>query len=92
MPDGVEIISKGALAAVSGTVCIPASVTKIEYEYGLGREITTIRTPKGSYAEQYAKEHRIRAELTVDGEVVEEWEPPKYHSRLHLPTTLRGDV
>jgi hypothetical protein len=75
--DGVEIISKGALAAVSGTVCIPASVTKIEYEYGLGYKITAIRTPKGSYAEQYAKEHDIRAELTVDGVVVEEWDPPK---------------
>ena len=77
VPDGVEIFSKGALAAVSGTVCIPASVTKIENEYGLGREITTIRTPKGSYAEQYAKDHNIRAELTVGGEVVEKWDPPK---------------
>jgi hypothetical protein len=77
VPDGTEIIAKGSLSDVSGTVCIPASVTKIEYEYGLGREITAIRTPKGSYAEQYAKEHRIRAELTVGGEVVEEWEPPK---------------
>lgn len=77
VPDGVEIISKGALSAVSGTVCIPASVTKIEDEYVLGREITAIRTPKGSYAEQYAKEHKMRIELTMGGEVVEEWEPPK---------------
>ena len=77
VPDNTEIISKGSLAAVSGTVCIPASITKIEDEYGLGREITAIRTPKGSYAEQYAKWHRIRAELTMGGEVVEEWEPPK---------------
>jgi len=77
VPDGVEIISKAALAAVSGTVCIPASVTKIENEYGLGHEIAAIRTPRGSYAEQYAKEHKMRIELTVDGEVVEEWEPPK---------------
>lgn len=77
VPDDVEIIAKGALAAVSGTVCIPASVTKIENEYGLGDKITAIRTPKGSYAEQYAKEHAIHAELTVGGEVVEEWDPPK---------------
>ena len=77
VPDGVEIISKGALAAVIGTVCIPASATKIENEYGLGHKITAIRTPKGSYAEQYAKDHNIHAELTVDGVVVEEWEPPK---------------
>ena len=77
VPDGTEIIAKGSLSDVSGTVCIPASVTKIEDEYVLGHEITAIRTPKGSYAEQYAKEHRIRAELTMGGEVVEEWEPPK---------------
>ena len=77
VPNNTEIISKGSLAAVSGTVCIPASVTKIENEYGLGHKIIAIRAPKGSYAEQYAKEHRIRAELTVDGEVIEEWEPPK---------------
>ena len=77
VPDGTEIIAKGSLSDVSGTVCIPASVTKIEDEYVLGHEITTIRTPKGSCAEQYAKEHRIRAELTAGGVVVEEWEPPK---------------
>jgi hypothetical protein len=77
VPDGTEIIAKGALDAVSGTICIPASVTKIEEVYGLGRKNIVIRTPKGSYAEQYAKEHAIHAELTVGGEVVEEWEPPK---------------
>ena len=77
VPDGTEILSRSSLANVSGTVFIPASVMKIENEYGLGHKITAIRTPKGSYAEQYAKEHRIRAELTVDGEVIEEWEPPK---------------
>jgi hypothetical protein len=77
VPDGTEIIAKGSLPDVSGTVCIPASVTKIENEYGLGHKITAIRTPKGSYAEQYAKEHNMRVELTVDGVVVEEWEPPK---------------
>ena len=77
VPDGTETIAKDSLSAVSGTVCIPASVTKIEYEYGLVYKITAIRTPKGSYAEQYAKDHNIHAELTVDGEVIEEWEPPK---------------
>ena len=77
VPDGTEIIAEHSLPDVSGTVCIPASVTKIEDEYGLGREITAIRTPKGSYAEQYAKKHHTRVELTVNGEVVEEWEPPK---------------
>ena len=76
VPDGTEVISNGALDAVSGTICIPASVTKIEEVYGLGRKKIVIRTPKGSYAEQYAKEHGIRAELTVDGVVVEEWDPP----------------
>ena len=45
--------------------------------YGLGRKKIVIRTPKGSYAEQYAQEHKMRIELTVDGVVVEEWEPPK---------------
>ena len=59
VPDGTEIIAEHSLSDVSGTVCIPASVTKIENEYGLGREITAIRTPKGSYAEQYAKEQNI---------------------------------
>ena len=32
----------GTLTAVSGTVCIPASVTKIENEYGLGHKIIAI--------------------------------------------------
>ena len=48
---GKEIISKGALAAVSGTVCIPASVTKIENEYGLGVRLSLsahLRTPMPS--------------------------------------------
>ncbi len=76
VPDGTEIISKGALAAVRGTVYIPESVTKIEYEYGIP-SIDAIRTAKGSYAEQYAKEHKIRAELIMGNEIVEVWEPQK---------------
>ena len=77
VPDGTETIAKDSLSDVSGTVCIPASVTKIENEYGLGHKIIAIRAPKGSYAEQYAKEYDIRAELTVDGVVIEEWDTPK---------------
>lgn len=69
VPDGTETIAKDSLSDVSVTVCIPASVTKIEDEYVLGREITAICTTKGSYAEQYAKEHNIRAELTAGGVV-----------------------
>lgn len=63
VPDGTETICDSALSQVHGTVFIPGSVTKIENAYGLGRHITGICTPKGSCAEQYAKKHRIPAEL-----------------------------
>ena len=59
VPDGTETICNMALCQVHGTVFIPGSVTKIENAYGLGRHITGICTPAGSYAETYAKKNRI---------------------------------
>lgn len=63
VPDGTETICNMALCQVHGTVFIPGSVTSIENIFGLGRHITGIRTPKGSCAEQYAKEHHLPVEL-----------------------------
>ena len=63
VPAGTVVICQQALCSVHGTVCIPGSVTKIEDMCGLGRHVTAIRAPEGSYAEQYAKEHHIPLEL-----------------------------
>ena len=63
VPGGTEVIGDKALCTVHGTVFIPESVSKIESENGLGRFVTAIRTTKGSYAEQYAKDHGIPVEF-----------------------------
>jgi len=62
VPEGTEVICHTALCPVHGTVWIPESVTKIEAVNGLGRHVTAIRTPKGSYAEQYAKKQHLPVE------------------------------
>lgn len=76
VPDGTEVMERYSMAAVAegSVVTIPASVREIKNVWFWNR---TIKTTAGSYAEQYAKEQNMRVELTVDGVVVEEWEPPK---------------
>lgn len=63
IPDGTERICESALCQVHGQVFIPGSVTDIEDVWDLGLHITGICTPAGSYAETYAGEHSIPAEL-----------------------------
>ena len=59
VPAGTEVIAKGALYNVHGVVHIPASVTKIEDSWGLGRQVTAIAALKDSFAETYAKKYTI---------------------------------
>lgn len=76
VPDGTEVMERYSMEAVAegSVVTIPASVREITNVWFWN---CTIKTTAGSYAEQYAKEHNKRVEFTVDGVVVEEWEPPK---------------
>ena len=78
IPEGTEVICDHALWGVKGTLCVPASVTKAEGFNPFGADIPTLRTPKGSYFEEYAKEYCYMQslELTVDGNVVETYTRP----------------
>ncbi len=61
IPEGVTSIEENAFAYCTNLsrVSIPSSVSKIEAICFEGDEQFTIYTPKGSYAERYAKEHNI---------------------------------
>ena len=80
VPEGTEVLGEFAISNVKGTILIPESVINVEDVYFLScYDGIVIRTPRGSYMEQYIKEkmrHRVMLEITENGEVVETLEPP----------------
>ena len=62
IPDGTTTIENWAFWYCTGltSITIPSSVTSIGYGAFDGCPNLTIRTPKGSYAEWWAKDHRIK--------------------------------
>ena len=61
VPDGTEIIGKHSLIGIpiETMIVIPESVKEIQ-EFSI---LCSIRTTKGSYAEQYARERKINVEF-----------------------------
>ena len=77
VPDGTEIIGAKALKFVSGTIIIPASVKQIDDLYGLSRRGVRVRTAKGTFAEEFARNNNIRCELVLENGEIEIFEPKK---------------
>jgi hypothetical protein len=91
VPDGTEIIGKGALEDVHGSVTIPASVKKIGDMFGFGRNVKKVITPKGSFAAWHVtnKRYYFNIEIVYDGET-EPYDPNEQEENSPPPMPFSG--
>jgi hypothetical protein len=90
VPEGTEIIGAGALKFVNGTIIIPASVKQIDDLSGLSRREVRVRTAKGTFAEEFARNNNIKCELVLENGEIEIFEPKK--EEISFKRTLNGFI
>jgi hypothetical protein len=88
VPEGTEIIGVGALKFVKGSIEIPASVKQIDDLFGLSSRDVKVRTAKGTFAEEFARNKNIKCELVLENGEIEIFEPKKEETNFNR--TLNG--